>query len=137
MKLPKSKREKDLELFLNQFESQEEYELKIKKKINSFYEKYKNELEDYEYISDLKKYEKSVLKGGYIRYFNLNDELKWGGILIKKVQDNDMNIMILCNSSFDRFCVSFEKNYIFYKKHQTAADKTRKIFMSALDKYND
>ena len=137
MDLPKSKREKDLDLFLSQIENQEEYNLKIKKKINNFFDKYKNELEDYEYISNLKKYENNVVNGGYIRYFNLNDELKWGGILIKKIKDNEMNIMVLCNSSFKRFCVSFEKNYIFYKKHQTSADKTRKIFMSALDKYTD
>ena len=137
--LPKSKREKELDEFLNQLETQEEYNAKLKAKIDNFYKEYSNELEDYEFISDLKSYNKKVIKGGYVRYFNMNEELKWGGILIKKVKDDkkDMNLMILCNSSFIRFAVSFEKNYVFYKKHQTAADKTRKIFMSALDKFSE
>ena len=48
-----------------------------------------------------------------------------------------MDLMVLCNSGCNRFVVSFQKNYIFYKNHQTASDKTRKLFMSALDKYTD
>lgn len=136
MSLPKSKREKQLDLFLTQIETQKEYEDNINKKIEKLKIKYKNELEDYDYISNLKSYEK-IKKGGYIRYFNLNEELKWGGILIKKVKDNNMDLMVLCNSGCNRFVVSFQKNYIFYKPHQTASDKTRKLFLSALDKYTD
>ena len=134
--LPKSEREKQNELFLNQFESQNEFELKQKEKIDKFYSDYKDELEDYEYISDLNKYNK-LKKGGYIRYFNLNNELRWGGILIKKVKNKHLDLMVLCNSTSNRFIVSFQKNYIFYKNHQTASDKTRKLFLSALDKYTD
>ena len=135
MTLPKSKREKQLELFLSQIESQKEYEYNIELKIKEL-KKYKNELEDYQYIKDSKQYEK-IQNGGYIRYFNLNDELKWGGILIKKINNNDMDLMVLCNSGCNRFVVSFQKNHIFYKPHQTASDKTRKLFLSALDKYTD
>ena len=136
MTLPKSKREKQLDLFLSQIESQKEYEYNIELKIEELKKKYKNELEDYQYIKDLKQYEK-IQNGGYIRYFNLNDELKWGGILIKKINNNDMDLMVLCNSGCNRFVVSFQKNHIFYKPHQTASDKTRKLFLSALDKYTD
>jgi hypothetical protein len=136
MDLKKSKREKQIDEFLNQLESQEEYEYNKKKKINFFKNKYKNELEDYYFIKDIKEYNK-IQNGGYIRYFNLNDEIKWGGILIKKIKNNDMDLMVLCNSGCNRFVVSFQKNYIFYKKHQTASDKTRKLFMSALEKYTD
>ena len=136
MKLGKSKREKQIDLFLEQLETQEEYEIRIKDKINNFYKKYSEELEDYEYIDSIKKYN-NIKKGGYVRYFNLDDELRWGGILIKKMKDDDMDLMLLCNSVSDRFVVSFQKNFVFYKTHKTAADKTRKLFMSALEKYTD
>lgn len=131
-----SDREKNIENFLNQIETQEEYEYKIKKKVEKFYKDYPNELDDYKYISNIKEYNK-IKKGGYIRYFNLNDELKFGGILIKKIKQKDIDLMVLCNTTKDRFVVSFNKNYIFYKEHQTSADKTRKLFISALEKYTD
>ena len=136
MTLPKSKREKQIDLFLSQIESQKEYEYNIELKIEELKKNIKMNLEDYQFIKDLKQYEK-IQNGGYIRYFNLNDELKWGGILIKKINNNDMDLMVLCNSGCNRFVVSFQKNHIFYKPHQTASDKTRKLFLSALDKYTD
>ena len=136
MKLDKSKREKQIDLFLKQLETQEEYEDKVNRKVKSFFKEYSEELEDYNYISNIEEYNK-IKKGGYVRYFNLNDEIKWGGILIKKTKNNDMDLMVLCNSTCNRFVVSFQKNYIFYKPHQTASDKTRKLFLSALDKYTD
>jgi hypothetical protein len=136
MKLDKSKREKQIDLFLKQLETQEEYEDKVNRKVKSFFKEYSEELEDYNYISNIEEYNE-IKKGGYVRYFNLNDEIKWGGILIKKTKNNDMDLMVLCNSTCNRFVVSFQKNYIFYKPHQTASDKTRKLFMSALDKYTD
>lgn len=136
MNLQKSKREKQIDSFLSQLETQEEYEYNKKLKVEIFKSKYNDELEDYVYIKNVEDYNK-IQKGGYVRYFNLNDELKWGGILIKKIKNNNTDLMVLCNSSCNRFVVSFQKNYIFYKKHQTASDKTRKIFMSALEKYTD
>ena len=71
------------------------------------------------------------------RYFNFNDELKWGGILAKKYNFNDINMMCLLNSFYKKNTISFEKNYVFYKKHTTQADKTRKLFLSYLDKYKE
>lgn len=136
MNLQKSKREKEIENFVIQLESQEEYEYNVNLKVKEFKSKYSNELEDYNYIKNIEEYNK-IQKGGYVRYFNLNDELKWGGILIKKIKNNNMDLMVLCNSGCNRFVVSFQKNIIFYKKHQTASDKTRKLFMSALEKYTD
>jgi hypothetical protein len=136
MTLPNSNREKQIELFLNQIESQKEYEYNKNLKVDELKKKYKNELEDYNFVKDKKAFDK-IKKGGYVRYFNLNEELKWGGILIKKVKNNDMDLMVLCNSGCNRFIVSFQKNYIFYKPHQTASDKTKKLFLSALDKYTD
>jgi len=132
----KSKREQDIENFLNQLESQEEWEEKRQNIVKSFYKNYSKELEDYIFIKNIKDYNKIEL-GGYIRYFNLNEELKWGGILVKKIIQNDMELMVLSNSTSDRTVVSFQKNYIFYKKHTTSNDKVRKLFLSALEKYTD
>jgi len=136
MKLSKSNREKQIDDFLKQLETQDEYESQLKKQIELFYKEYSEELEDYQYIKSINEFN-NIKKGGYVRYFNLNNEIKWGGILIKKIKNNDMDLMVLCNSNCNRFIVSFQKNHIFYKKHQTSADKTRKIFLSALDKYTD
>lgn len=132
----KSKRERDIDDFINSIMTEEEWKKKQSKKINYFYDKYSSELEDYEYIDTIEKYN-NIINGGYVRYFNFNDELRWGGILAKKYNYKDMNMMILLNTSFKKNIVSFEKNYIFYKKHTTQADKTRKIFMSYLDKYKE
>ena len=130
------KRLKDLDKWLeSNYKSENEYLLKLKKKEEKWRSKYTEELKEYIFIptqDDLKKY---VKKGGYIRYVNLKGELKWGGILLKKYKFNNINMMHICNSSSKTFNVSFEKNYIFYKKHTTQADKTRKLFLSYLDKF--
>jgi len=129
----KSLREKKIELFLNQLESQEEYENKNNIKINNLYKKYSEELEDYTYIKTIEEY-KNIKVGGYIRYFNLDENLKWGGIFLKKYKYKNFNMMYLCNSSSKSFNISFEKNIIFYKNHTTQSDKTRKLFLSYLNK---
>ena len=136
MKEYKSKRERKIDKFLSQLETQEEWEHKMNLKIQKLYEKYPIELEDYTFVKNEEEYN-NIKKGGYIRYFNLNDEIRWGGILLKKYKYEEMNMMILGNSSFKRFIVCFDKNTIFYKKHTTQADKTRKLFLSYLDKYDE
>ena len=132
----KSDREKKIDNFLKQFDTQKEWEEKMNNKIKKFYKNYKEELEDYIFIKNKKEYNKLKL-GGYIRYINFNDELRWGGILLKKNKYDDMDIMVISNSNSNIFQVSFDKNYIFYKEHTTQADKTRKLFLSYLDKYDD
>ena len=134
----KSDREKKMDLFFKQLENQNEWEIKISKLIKKFYDKFKEELEDYIFIKDVSElYQVKI--GGYIRYVNSKNELKWGGILIKvyKDKDRDRNLMVPMSSKYKRFVVSFERNYIFYKKHTTYSDKTRKLFVSFLDKYKD
>ena len=132
----KSDREKNIDDFLNKHCSYEKWQNERNEKIKNFYKNYKKELEDYIFIDNIKSYNK-IKPGGYIRYFNLNDELRWGGILIKKTIQNDIELMILSNSTSDRTIVSFQKNYIFYKKHTTNNDKVRKLFLSALEKYTE
>jgi hypothetical protein len=132
----KSERENNIDKFIDSIMTQNEWEKNIKKKINYFTEKYKNELEDYIYIKNIEMYNKIPL-GSYIRYFNFNNELKWGGILLKKYKSNDFNIMLVINSSYKINKLSFQKNYVFYKKKISQSDKTRKLFLSFLEKYNN
>ena len=131
--MKKSKRELDIDSFLNQLETQEEYEYKNNIKINNLYKKYSEELEDYNYIKNIEDYN-NIKPGGYIRYFDLNDNLRWGGIFLKKYNYKEFHMMLLCNSNSKAFNISFEKNTIFYKKHTTQSDKTRKLFLSYLNK---
>ena len=130
----KSKREIELELFLNSIQKEEEDEIKKKKEIDNYYKKFNKSLEDYKYIVNLEEFKK-LPYGGYIRYIDLNDELKWGGIFLKKYIYKDMNMILLCNSLSKTFNISFEKNIIFYKKHTSQSDKTRKLFLSYLNEY--
>ena len=134
----KSDREKKIDNFLKQMENPKDWEEKMKKLLKEFRKKFKGELEDYAFVKDVETlYQLKI--GGYIRYINLNNKLKWGGILIKMYPDKkrDRNLMVLLSQNSKRFVVSFEKNYIFYKNNKTYTDKTRKLFISFLDKYKD
>ena len=130
----KTDREKKIDNFVESIFSQKKWKKKMDKKINKWKKKYSKELEDYEFVYNSDEFYQLKI-GGYIRYFNLNNELKWGGILLKVFKQEDRNLMVLGNSEFKRMIVSFDKNYIFYKTHKTASDINRKLFISFLDKY--
>jgi hypothetical protein len=130
----KTDREKKIDNFVENIFSQKQWKKKMDKKINKWKKKYSKELEDYEFIFNSDEFYQLKI-GGYIRYFNLNNELKWGGILLKVFKQEDRNLMVLGNSEFKRMVVSFDKNYVFYKTHKTANDINRKLFISFLDKY--
>ena len=126
----------NIDKFLRQIKTQKEWEKEKKINVDNILNKYKGELEDYKLVKNVKEF--NMLKlGGYIRYVDSNDDLKWGGILLKKIINNNIYKMILCNSSMDRYIISFHTNTIFYKKHTTASDKTRKFFVSLLEKDYD
>lgn len=134
--LDKSDREKKIdEILVKLVGSQKQWKINRDKKITKWRLKYEKELEDYEHVYNEDEYYQLKM-GGYIRYLNLNEELRWGGILIKKVINNGRNLMILANSDFKRFTVSFDSNYVFYKPHKTQSDNTRKLFLSYLEKFD-
>lgn len=129
-------REKEIALFLDNIKTQEDWETDKQKYIDNITLQYSNYLEDYKIVKDKNEY--NMLKlGGYIRYIDSMDKLKWGGILIKKIKTNDIDYMILGNTNMKRITVSFYRNTIYYKMHATASDKTKKLFISYLDKYNE
>lgn len=132
----KSDREKKIDNFLKQLTSQSEWQDNLNKKLKKFRKKYNKELEDYEFIKTIDEFYQLKL-GGYIRYFNLNDEFRWGGILLRVYYDKkkDRNLMVLTNKRYKRYVVSFDNNYIFYRKHRTQSDNYRNLFLSFLDKY--
>ena len=132
MKNVKTDREKDLDKFIVSLGTEEEFKNKLIDKVEFLYEKYEGELKDYKFVLDLNSYEK-IKPGGYIRYINFDHDLKWGGILLKKVKNNTRNVMVLQNSNMKRYSITFENKYIFYKEHKTQSDKLRDLFLSYLD----
>lgn len=92
--------------------------------------KYEDELKDYEFV-DGNNIEK-LKCGGYIRYVNLNDELKWGGVLVKLINNKKIEStkLLLKNKSNKLWSIFFYRYYIFYKKNRTRNDKFRELFIA-------
>ena len=93
-------------------------------------QKYEIELNEYIFIND--KNIDEMIVGGYIRYVNMNDELKWGGILIKVKDEKKLTKMklVLKNSTNNYWNIKFKNFYIFYKKNVSRYDKFRDLFIS-------
>lgn len=92
------------------------------------------ELDDYEYVTikDLSK----IKLGGYIRCLTLDEELKWGGILIKinNLNDKENLEFVLKNTTNKTWKISYYNYYIFYKKQVTRNDMLKKILLNKIDR---
>jgi hypothetical protein len=131
----KTDREKYIDNYVDSIISQDKWDDKRKKHIDYLSKKYYKELDNYIYVEDINEFN-DIKLGGYIRFINNNDEIRWGGILAKKYnQENNHYMIIINNDKIIKIC--FEKNFIFYKKNRTASDKMRDIFISSMDKYTD
>ncbi len=104
---------------------EEDRDLFIEKISKKFYK----ELEKYVFVDNID----DIKLGGYIRYVNCDEELKWGGILKKIIYENNKYYLLISNKYNNLTRVSFEYNYIFYRNIITRADKLREIFVSYLD----
>lgn len=85
--------------------------------INNIMTKYKNELDGYEYIESIDMFSTLSLKGS-MKYINkFDNQLRSGGLLIKiyKKEDNKW-IAVIKNIKGQKYYVSFNANYIFYRK---------------------
>lgn len=117
---------------------QDKFENNINNKINYFFNNYKEQLENYTFVRSKEELYKLKLSG-YIRYFDLYNNIKFGGILIKvfqtknEVEDKKKNILLLQNSDGIRWGVTWENNFIFYKKQTKKGDHLRNIFISMTD----
>ena len=101
--------------------------------IEKISKKFYKELEKYVFVDNIN----DIKLGGYIRYVNCDEELKWGGILKKIINENNKHYLLIANKYNNITRVSFEYNYIFYRNIITRSDKLREIFISSLEKYND
>lgn len=91
------------------------------------------ELDGYEYVT-IKDLSKMKL-GGYIRCINMNEELRWGGILIKinNFNDKDNLEFVLKNVNNQIWKISYYHYYIFYKKQITKNDLIKKIILNKIE----
>ena len=75
-------KKKEINNIINKYINYSDFTSKRIKLIDEFKKNYEKELEEYTYI-DYDDFLLKARKGGYTRYFDLNLNLKWGGILIK------------------------------------------------------
>ncbi len=130
-------REKEISKFVDSIITQEDWVKNKKTHINYLKKKFTNELDKFTFINSVSELKKIKL-GGYIRYVNMNDEFKWGGILCNvKYDDISMTHIINISNITDGiktyYNICFEKNYVFYRNQITSIDKTRELFVSYLD----
>jgi hypothetical protein len=122
-------RKKQISNFIDEYFNNEEWEEDKNKFIDKISNKFYKELEKYIFVENIN----DIKLGGYIRYVNSYEELKWGGILKKIIVENDKHYLLLANKYNNITRVCFEYNYIFYRNIITRADKLREIFISYLD----
>lgn len=91
--------------------------------------KYEIELKDYKYISPENISE--IKLGGYIRCVDLDENLKWGGTVIKLINfDNLSKFKIkLMNCKKDTWSIKYSKFYVFFKKTVSYRDTFKNIFI--------
>ena len=127
--------DEDLTLTANQICNNTFVDCNIKNKdidvyINYLKEKYEIELCEYKYISH--KNIDELKTGGYVRYIDMNEELKWGGILIRIITPEKFSKMklVLKNTNNNYWNIKFKNFYIFYRKNISKYDKFKDLFIS-------
>lgn len=130
----KNDRINDINDFVDSIKTQESYKNSLIQKSNKIKEKYSKELEEYQIIDSKESLNKCKL-GGYIRYINSNEELRYGGTVLKiyKPDGKDVTMILLQNSNNKRWSISWERNTIYYKNQVKKGDKIRSLFISMLD----
>jgi hypothetical protein len=120
---------KNINKFIDNILTQDEWEYNYNKRLDKLILKYSNQIETYNYII---KDELDDLKiGGYIKYIDTNDNLIWGGLLAK-IDDK----FIYMKKDYNIIKINKYKNIIFYKNHRTQNDKYREIFTTSMEKYS-
>lgn len=87
-------------------------------KLELLKDKYKTELNDYEYIKNTEDFI-NLKKGGLIRCINKsNEKISKAGILMKIFLNNkkqNVGLIVPCNKMFKGWYITFERNYVFYR----------------------
>lgn len=100
----------------------------IKDHITFLKNKYVVELNKYEYIDSSNI--DNIKCGGFLRMVDFNDNIKWGGMIIKieNKEDSKRTKIQLRNTSNKLWYIKFIKYFIFYKKNN--GNSFRDIFIS-------
>lgn len=93
--------------------------------------KFKQELEYYEYV-DKDKIE-TLAYGGYIRYITFDEQLKYGGMLIKIIdpENHDKTKLLLKNSKNNLWSIYIRNYQLFYKQHDVENEMIRELFINS------
>lgn len=97
--------------------------------INYLKNKFEIELKYYTYV---KPSNISIIKpGGYLRCIDIDENLKWGGTVMKLIDERNLNKfkIQLMNTSNKFWTIKYSKYYVFYKKNITYKDTFRDIFI--------
>jgi hypothetical protein len=102
--------------------------------IKNIMNKYKSKLEGFEYIESLDMFSTLSLKGSF-KYVNKFDgNLRSGGMLMKIYQKDNKWYAAIKNIKGQKYYVSFDTNYIFYRKtnYEERVDLL-KVFLSDVE----
>lgn len=103
--------------------------------IKELLDKYKSELEDYDFINTLAWFSTLELKGS-MRYINKYDkQLRYGGLLVK-IYNKDGRWTAIIKRYDKKYYVSFNNNYIFYNNKGGKLLDWAKCFLNDVDNGN-
>ena len=123
------------EILQNIFSSSSWEEPNHNKLIENINERYYEEIQNYSYIKSINDLKENVKCGGLIRYFTYDGEIRYGGILLKKilVKKNGIEdaVLLLKNTQGQTWKFHFN-NYLVFFNNNNENDKMRNIFISFL-----
>jgi len=102
--------------------------------LNNLIKKFKKELDGFIYASTIN--EIIGMKKIYIRYISIKGQFGYGGFYNKVIETDGQFYILLINSNKKIWEVSFNNNFIFYKKINTNDDDKRNLFNNFLQKYD-
>ena len=94
-------------------------------------QKFQQELEYYEYVNKDKI--ESLAYGGFIRYITFDEQLKYGGMLIKIIdpENHDKTQLLLKNSSNKLWAIRIRNYHLFYRPHDIENQMIRELFLNS------
>lgn len=95
-------------------------------KLKEIKKKYKEDLNDFKYVSDNNIF--LNIKNKYIRYVGFNNKINYGGFFVKAENKNNTIFIYLINKDKKIWSIDVNKNYIFINDIITENDKMRKEF---------
>lgn len=108
----------------------------LKNLIKAINERYYNELKNFHRVKSLQQLKEKTHPGGFIRYFTYNGEIRYGGILLKKIfiKRNDINdaFLVIKNTKGETWKIYYNNYIVYYTKHHNINDDIKSLFISYL-----